>query len=122
MRYLNIVCVCVPACVCVSHYDHEKKVPGDWQARQAIPAILQVSLKKKKKKKKKKVSSSKPWQRKENTTRVTVCVCVGGGGGCLRACVWALTEDRGLFSEKRHSNVDDGSVRHTSMLTKRERR
>ena len=33
------VCVCV--CVCVCH--NEKKVPDEWQARQATPAILQVS-------------------------------------------------------------------------------
>ena len=33
-----MVCVCM--CVCVTM---EKKVPDEWQARQAIPAILQVS-------------------------------------------------------------------------------
>ena len=33
------VCVCV--CVCVCH--NEKRVPDEWQARQAIPATLQVS-------------------------------------------------------------------------------
>ena len=40
------VCVCVCACVCVRVRvcvcHHEKKVPDEWQARQAIPAILQV--------------------------------------------------------------------------------
>ena len=35
------VCVCARARACVSH--NEKKVPDEWQARQAIPAILQVS-------------------------------------------------------------------------------
>ena len=33
-------CVCVCVCVCVSQ---RKKVPDKWQARQATPAILQVS-------------------------------------------------------------------------------
>ena len=33
------VCVCV--CVCVSRW--KKKVPGEWQTWQVIPAILQVS-------------------------------------------------------------------------------
>ena len=36
------VCVLVPVvCVCVCH--NEKKVPDEWQARQAAQAILQVS-------------------------------------------------------------------------------
>ena len=34
------VCVCVCVCVCVSQ---RRKVPDEWQARQATPAILQVS-------------------------------------------------------------------------------
>ena len=33
--------MCVRACVCVCH--NEKKLPDEWQARQATPAILQVS-------------------------------------------------------------------------------
>ena len=33
------VCVCVRVCVC----HNEKKVPDEWQARQATQAILQVS-------------------------------------------------------------------------------
>ena len=62
-----------------------KKVPDEWQARQAIPAILEVS-------------SSKHYAKKI-TTRVRgpfhqsiiailteECVCVGGGG-CVRVCV-----------------------------------
>ena len=35
------VCACVRACVCVCVT--MKKVPDEWQARQATPAILQVS-------------------------------------------------------------------------------
>ena len=35
------VCVRVSVCVCVCH--NEKKVPDEWQARQATPTILQVS-------------------------------------------------------------------------------
>ena len=40
-RRLSTVCVraCVRVCVCVTM----KKVPDEWQARQAIPAILQVA-------------------------------------------------------------------------------
>ena len=38
-RACRHACVCV--CVCVCH--NEKKVPNEWQARQAIPAILQAS-------------------------------------------------------------------------------
>ena len=38
-RWLLCVCVCV--CVCVCH--NEKRVPDEWQARQATQAILQVS-------------------------------------------------------------------------------
>ena len=34
------VCVCACACVCVSQW---KKLPDEWQARQATPAIVQVS-------------------------------------------------------------------------------
>ena len=34
-----LVCECVYVCVCYN----EKKVPDKWQARQATPAILQVS-------------------------------------------------------------------------------
>ena len=41
------VCVCVRACVraCARMFvcQKEKKVPDEWQARQAIPAILQVT-------------------------------------------------------------------------------
>ena len=58
------VCVCV--CVCVSQW---KKVPDEWQARQATPAILQVS--------------SSKHNAKKITTRVRgpfhqsiMCVCV----------------------------------------------
>ena len=47
---------CVRACVCVCAFHNEKKkVPDEWQARQAIPAILQVS-------------STEQAQRKQNTT------------------------------------------------------
>ena len=35
------VCAYVCVCVCVCH--DEKKVPDEWQARQATPATLQVS-------------------------------------------------------------------------------
>ena len=38
--HATIMCVCVRVCVCVSQW---KKVPDEWQARQATPAILQVS-------------------------------------------------------------------------------
>ena len=34
---------CVRACMCVVVYHNEKKVPDEWQARQAIPVIFQVS-------------------------------------------------------------------------------
>ena len=56
---LDGMCVCV--CVCVSQW---KKVPDEWQARQATPAILQVS------------------SSKHNAKKITtVCVCA-----CVRAC------------------------------------
>ena len=42
------VCVCVCVCVCMSQWT---KVPDEWQARQATPAILQVSSSKHKAKK-----------------------------------------------------------------------
>ena len=38
------VCVCMCVCVCVCVFvSQRKKVPDEWQARQATPAILQVS-------------------------------------------------------------------------------
>ena len=52
-------CVCV--CVCVSI----KKVPDEWQARQATPAILQVS------------------SSKQNAKNITTSVCV-----CLQYLLW----------------------------------
>ena len=35
------ICVCVCVCVCVCH--NEKKVPDEWQARHAMPAIPAAS-------------------------------------------------------------------------------
>ena len=49
-------------CVCYN----EKKVPDKWQARQAMPAILQVR--------------SSKHNAKKNTTRVCVCVCTCSSG------------------------------------------
>ena len=40
---LFLACVCVCVCVCVYVCVTMEKVPDEWQARQAIPAILQVS-------------------------------------------------------------------------------
>ena len=93
LRYVatRLVCMCVHTCVsvclcacvraCVRACHNEKEVPDEWQARQATPAILQVS-------------SSKHSANK-NTTRgrgpfhqsimcVCVCVCVCA---CVRVCV-----------------------------------
>ena len=53
--------------MCVSQ---RKKVPDEWQARQATPAILQVS--------------SSKHNAKKITTKESVCVCVCA---CVRACV-----------------------------------
>ena len=50
-------CGLVDVCVCVTM---KKKVPDEWQARQATPAILQVS--------------SSKHNAKKITTRVCVCV------------------------------------------------
>ena len=38
---MDALCVHMCACVWVGH--NEKKVPDEWQARQAIPVVLQVS-------------------------------------------------------------------------------
>ena len=66
VRACVCVCVCMRVCVCVCH--NENIVPDEWQERQAIPAILQVS--------------SSKHNAKKNTTRVRglshqcVCTCV----------------------------------------------
>ena len=48
----DLVCACVQSCVCVcvgggggecSACHNEKKAPDEWQAREAIPVMLQVS-------------------------------------------------------------------------------
>ena len=52
----------LPLCVCVCVFHNEKKVPDEWQARQTIPATLQVSSSK---------HNAALW-----TTYHHVCVCV----------------------------------------------
>ena len=42
-RYSNIIVRVRPMCVCLCVCHNEKKVPCEWQARQATPAILQAS-------------------------------------------------------------------------------
>ena len=65
------VCVCVCVCVCV-FVSQRKKVPDEWQARQATPAINP--------------SKQQQAQRKENYNKrkmcvfVWVCVCVNYSG------------------------------------------
>ena len=65
-------CVCVCVCVCVCH--NGKKVPDEWQARQVIPAILQVS------------SSKHSAKKITRRVRGPFCVCVV----CVCVCVCVL--------------------------------
>ena len=60
-------CACVHVCVCVSQW---KKVPGEWQARQATPAILRASLLNLH------MLQSTYFETKIDCVRVCVCVCV----------------------------------------------
>ena len=69
-------CVCVCVCVCVTM---KKRVPDEWQARQATQAILQVS-------------SSNHNAKKITTRCVCLCVCVSvclsvSLSVCLTACL-----------------------------------
>ena len=100
------VYICV--CVCVCH--NEKRVPDEWQARQATQAILQVSSSKHnakkittrvrgrfisrslpslQKKKEKKKQFTKPTHVAVYLCVFVCCLCVrrGGGGGGVSVCV-----------------------------------
>ena len=97
------LCVCVCVCVCVCH--NAKRVPDEWQARQATPAMLQVSSSKHNAKKITKrvrgpfhqsITAILTEEKEKQSTKPThvavylfwdlVCVCVCA---CVRACVHA---------------------------------
>ena len=81
------MCACALGCACgrVCAYYNEKKMPGEWQARQVIPAILQVSSSEQNAKKYTRVRATfyqsiiaKIRACVRACVCVCVCVCVGG--------------------------------------------